>query len=90
MKRGEVHRRLDPAFHATPDMAAVIKKRYENVQTVAEFCEFIDSGRPVLSRIDDTGIPVYEVGHILPNELKNTELLVSSDADQDIATATIY
>ena len=84
MQRGNVHRRLDAAFHSTPDMAAVIKKRYENVQTVAEFCEFIDSGRPVSHRVDDTGIPAYEVGHILTNELKDTEVLVSSDADKTL------
>ena len=80
VRRGETNRRYDPQFHATPDMAAVIESRYPNTQTLGAFCEFIDSGKPIPPRLSENGIPAYEVGHILPRELKDTATFVSDDS----------
>ena len=63
-------------------MASVIEARYPNTQTIAAFCEFIDSGKTISPRLSENGIPAYEVGHILPRELKDTDLLVSNDSDK--------
>lgn len=82
VQRGETVKRFDPRFHATSDMASVIKARYENTRTIESFCEFIDSGRPIMSRLSESGIPVYEVSHILQGELKNADVSVFSDADK--------
>ena len=77
-----VQQRADPAFHATPDLAAVVKARHSDTQTIAELSEFIDSGRLIAQRRDDHGIPAYEVGHILPCELKDTDVFVLPDTDK--------
>ena len=63
-------------------MAAAIKARHQHTHTLGEFCEFIDSGRPISPRLDNTGIPAYEVGHILPGELKAADVFVSPDSDK--------
>ena len=63
-------------------MASAIEARYPNTQTIAAFCEFIDNGKLISPRLSENGIPAYEVGHILPRELKGTDLLVSNDSDK--------
>ena len=84
MRQSELEGRFDPTFHSTPDMAAVIKARHTDTYTIASFCEFIDSGRPISSRLLRDGIPAYEVGHILPGELANTDVRVSADTDKTL------
>ena len=63
-------------------MAALVKERHTNTQTVKELCEFIDSGRPISQRLNINGIPAYEVGHILPGALDDTEVFVSVSTDK--------
>ena len=82
VRREETQQRLDPAFHNTPDMATVISTIHQNTHTIAEFCEFIDSGRPVSQRLCEDGIPAYEVGHILSGELNDTDVWVSPKSDR--------
>ena len=61
-------------------MASVIESRYPNTHTLGAFCEFIDSGKPIPPRLSENGIPAYEIGHILPRELKDTDIFVSDDS----------
>ena len=63
-------------------MAALMKGRHTDTHTIVELCEFIDSGRPIAQWLDADGIPAYEVGHILPGELKDTDVVVSPDTDK--------
>ena len=82
VRRGDTNRRFDSEFHATPDIASIIEARYPNTQTIASFCEFIDSGKPISSRLCKDGIPAYEVGHVLQGELKDSEIFVSTGSDR--------
>ena len=64
-------------------MASVIAALHQNTHTIAEFCEFIDSGRAISQRLtSEDGIPAYEVGHISPGELKSADISVSPDSDR--------
>ena len=60
----------------------MITALHQDTHTIAEFCEFIDSGRAISDRLDKAGIPAYEVGHISPCELKAPTYLVSPDTDK--------
>ena len=60
----------------------MITALHRDTHTIAEFCEFIDSGRSISDRLDEAGIPAYEVGHISPCELKAPTYLVSPDTDK--------
>lgn len=89
VKRGEIERRMDPIFHTTIDYGILLKSLYKSTHTLADFYEFIDSGRPILSRICTEGIPAYEVGHISNGCFKPTSIIVNYKTDKILKTHDI-